>query len=207
MPELLQRHSSLENSELFAGLSAAQLRHMEASAFTKFYARGQATFLMTDAIDRVIPLVDGWVKIAQWSEDEREVILRLHGPADLVGQLALWWEKTHSSAAYALQKCNVLVWNSAIFNAALELLPDLERNTNSIVARRLSKLECNFREMCTRTAVPRLARGLVSLSEQLGHKTHGSVETNLSPEELGQLTATSPFEMCRYSECESTMGS
>lgn len=197
MPELLQRHSSLENSELFAGLPESQLKYMEASAFTKSYPRGQAMFLMGDTIDRVILLVDGWVKITQCSEDGREVILRLHGPGEVVGELGLWWGKTHSSAAYALRECTVLVWNSATFNETLELFPDLERNANLIVARRLSKLECNFREMCTRTAVPRLAHGLVSLSEQMGHKTDGGVETNLSQEELGQLTATSPFEVCR----------
>ena len=197
MAELPQSHSALKNSELFAGLSEAQLRHMEASALRKSYPRGQAMFLMADAIDRVILLVHGWVKITLCSADGREVILRLHGPGEAVGELALWWGKTHSSAAYALRECTVLVWSSAIFNEALELFPDLERNASLILARRLSQLECNFREMCTRTAVPRLAHGLVSLSEQMGHKTDGGVETNLSQQELGQLTATSVFEVCR----------
>src|SRR5580693_3041243 len=159
MAKLLQRHSAFEKSELFAGLSEAQLRHMEASALTKSYARGQAMFLMADAVDRVILLVHGWAKITQCSADGREVILRLHGPGEAVGELALWWGKTHSSAAYALRECTVLVWSSAIFNEALELFPDLERNASLILARRLSQLECNFREMCTRTAVPRLAHG------------------------------------------------
>jgi CRP-like cAMP-binding protein len=197
MPGTLQRESSLENSELFAGLPEDQLKHIASTAFTKSVPRGQAMFLMGDAIDRVLLLVDGWVKITQCSEDGREVILRLHGPGEVVGELAMWWGKNHSSAAHALQDCTVLAWSSAAFNEAMELFPELERNANQIVARRLAKLECTFREISTRTAVPRLAHGLVSLSEQMGGKMDASVETNLSQEELGQLTATSPFEVCR----------
>jgi CRP-like cAMP-binding protein len=183
--------------ELFSGLAESDFRYLASTATSRSYNRGEILFFTGDAIDRVLMLVDGWVKITQTSEEGKEFIIRLHGPGEVVGELAAWFRDTHTSTAQALQECTVLVWNPATFNEALEQFPRLGRNTRDLLKKRLTELERKFAEISMGTAAPRLAYGLRILLKQMGQKTEEGVEINIAQEELGQMMAVDLYEVCR----------
>jgi CRP-like cAMP-binding protein len=197
MADLTQEISWVKTPELFFGLSESDFKNLASTACFRTYRRGELVFFTGDTIDKVLVLVDGWVKITHTSEEGREFIIRLHGPGEVVGELAAWFRATHASTAQALQECSVLVWSPAAFHGALEQFPCLGRNTSDILIKRLSELERTFGEISTGTAAPRLAYGLRILLKQMGEVIEEGMEINISQEELGQMTAVDLHEVCR----------
>jgi CRP-like cAMP-binding protein len=189
--------SSIGNSELFAGVPSSVTEEVLASARPREFASGDAVFFADDPKEQVLLLTDGRVKVSQFSESGKEVILRLIVPGEIISELTLVPGGTHSSTAQALQDCKVLAWDSASFNAALERFPELRKNADHILERRLEELTCRFLVVATKTASPRLANGLVHLLDHVGERVGGHVEINVSQEALGQMTAMNSSSVCR----------
>jgi len=100
------------------------------------------------------PADDGRAKITQVGESGTEVILRLVAPGEVIGEVGLVPGSRYSSTAQALQDCNVLVWDAATFEAALERFPILQRNAERILVRHLDELERRYCEIATEMASP-----------------------------------------------------
>ena len=188
---------SVRNSELFAGVPSFIAEEVVSSARLREFACGDVMFFADDPKEHVLLLIDGRVKVSQFSESGREVILRLIVPGEIISELTLVPGGKHSSSAQALQDCKVLAWDSSSFNAALERFPELQRNADHILERRLEELNRRFLVVATKTASPRLANGLVHLLDHVGQKVGGHIEINVSQEALGQMTAMNSSSVCR----------
>jgi CRP-like cAMP-binding protein len=90
-----------------------------------------------------------------------------------------------------------LVWEAAVFEAFTLRFPILRCNIGRILGRRLLEMEERFREISTEKVAPRLGRTIIRLLTQVGQRVNGSVEINLSREELAQLTGTTLFTVSR----------
>lgn len=188
---------SVRNSELFAGVPNSVTEEIVSSGRLREFASGDVVFFADDPKEHVFLLADGRVKVSQFSESGREVILRLIVPGEIISELTLVPGGTHSSTAQALQDCKVLAWDSASFNAALERFPELRRSAHHILERRLQELNRRFSVVATQTASPRLANGLVHLLDHVGQRVGSHVEINVSQEALGQMTAMNSSSVCR----------
>jgi len=146
---------------------------------------------------RILLLTEGCVKITQLGENGSEIILRLHGPGELLGASAVERTGGHGSTAEALLACKAIVWNASTFETLSEKFPTLQRNTMRILTRRLLELEGRLFEISTERVAPRLARELVRLLVHVGRRVDGVIEVHLSREELAQLTGTTLFTVSR----------
>src|SRR5947208_14290009 len=163
-------------SELFAGLSSSVCTNILSTARLMNIRSRQVIYFAGDQIEQIFMLTSGRVKITQFSERGTEVILRLCIPGELISELALVPGSRHSSTAQAAQDCEVLAWDSATFEAALERNPLLRRNAKRILDQRLEELERRFCEVSTETVAPRLAHGLARLLDQIGRQVNSHVE-------------------------------
>ena len=197
MAEAGEKNSLLTRSELFAGLPSSVCTHILSRARPMDFPCGQVMYFAGDQIEQVFLLTDGRVKITQFSERGTEVILRLCIPGEVISELALMPGSRHSTTAQAAQDCNVLAWDSATFDAAMERFPDLRCNVKRILEQRLQELERRFCEVSTETVAPRLAHGLARLLDQIGRKVNSHVEINVSQEALAQMTSMASFTVCR----------
>lgn len=197
MTEVEQKCSLAKRSELFEGLPSSVCTNILSSARPREFMCRDVMFFAGDPIREVVLLTDGRVKITQLSENGTEVILRLTFPGKVVSPLALVPGRTHSSTAIALQAGELLAWDAATFEAALERFPALRRNATSIMERRICEIEKRFCEISTGTASPRLANGVVRLLDQIGHKVNGHFEVNISQEVLAEMTAMTSFTASR----------
>jgi len=127
--------SSLDKSELFAGLPSSVFKEVIASARPKDFASSDVMFFVDDPIRQVLLLTEGLVKKSQLSQGGREAILRLIVPGEVISETALVPGGTHSSTAQALQDCKVLAWDSAAFEAASVCFPGLRKNAHRILER------------------------------------------------------------------------
>jgi CRP-like cAMP-binding protein len=187
----------LEQCELFGGIPSSIQLEVRASASTRSYARRETMFFTGDRIDKVLLLVEGCVKLTQLTERGSEVILRAQGPGEIVGIPEWDPMELHTYTARALQTCRVLAWNPRTLQSARERFPQLQRNATRVIGRALDKLQHRYCALATGEVRTRLGQGVAHLLEEIGQKVDGHVEICVSQEELGQLTAVSPWEVCR----------
>lgn len=197
MPQIKDNCLLAKSSQLFVGLPSSDYANIVSSARPRDFMPREVMYFAGDPIRQVLLLTEGRVKITQVSESGSEVILRLNVPGELISEFALVPGGTHSSTAQTLQDCQVLAWESATFEAALECFPVLRSNAKRILERRIEELEHHFCEVSTETVSPRLAHGLVRLLDQIGRRVNSHFEINVSQEALGQMTAMTPFTVCR----------
>ncbi|PYU81456.1 MAG: hypothetical protein DMG50_15930 [Acidobacteria bacterium] len=184
-------------TELFEGIPSSVCTNILSTARPMDIRSRQVIYFAGDQIEQIFMLTSGRVKITQFSERGTEVILRLCIPGELISELALVPGSRHSSTAQAAQDCEVLAWDSATFEAALERTPLLRRNAKRILEQRLEELERRFCEVSTETVAPRLAHGLARLLDQIGRQVNSHVEINVSQEALAQMTSMASFTVCR----------
>ena len=127
MTETTQQSPLLEMSELFADLPISVCADIVSMARTRDYLCRQVMFLAGGRTKETLLLTDGRAKITQVGESGTEVILRLIAPGEMIGEVGLVPGSRYSSTAQALQDCNVLVWDAATFEAALERFPILQQ--------------------------------------------------------------------------------
>jgi CRP-like cAMP-binding protein len=175
--------------DLFAGLPEHICRGILSNAYRRDIPCGDILFRAGDAKRMIYLLTQGRVKITQVSKNGSEVILWLNIPGQIIGSLSLMAGGSHSSTAEAIQDCQVLIWDSAVFEASLERHPLFLRNVQHLITRQLSELSCRIREVSTETVLPRLARGLIRLTDQIGRPVDDTFELDVTQEALAQMTA------------------
>jgi CRP-like cAMP-binding protein len=194
---LSHKVSLVRKFPLFAGISDGDLATIVSLAYERQFQRRQPMFFEGDPIKHVLLLVTGCVKVTQFGQNGGEVILRLHGPGEVVGALGLHARSDRTGRAQTLQASSVLAWEAAKFEALAERFPALWRNSASIVEQSLHDIELRYREISTEKVASRLGSQLARLLEQVGTPVDGHTEIRISRSELAQLTGTTIFTVSR----------
>ncbi|MBV8707337.1 MAG: Crp/Fnr family transcriptional regulator [Acidobacteriaceae bacterium] len=187
----------VELPPLFSGILPADYAAISATARSRTFARGEMLYLGGDAVNQVLLLTSGYVKVTHISRSGAEVILRLGAPGDVLGAMNLLSTGRYDTTAQAFRSCRALVWEARVFKTLAERFPVLQRNMVGILCESLLELEERFREVATERVGPRVANQLLRLQEKIGRPTEDGVELGLSREELAQMTGTTLFTVSR----------
>ena len=191
----LCRAALVQRFPLFANMSQSHCRDIVSRARECEFSRGEKIFLEGDLVRSVMLLTSGSAKIIQLGQNGTEVSLRIVGRDDIV--MGFCPQCSHGSLAQARPDSKVLVWDTSVFEALEVRFPELQRNVLNILSQRLRGLEERYREFSTEDVGTRLSHQLMRLFTQVGQRTNGTIEINLSGEELAQLTGTSLFAVSR----------
>jgi len=190
-----RRAESVQRLQAFADIPMADCIAIISGAQEKHYARGFTIFSGREALDHVLFLVSGCLKLTERGPNEHEIILRLNGPGELAG--GVLGQGRGSLSARAVQPSSALIWKSSTFQDALDRFPILRRNVSRGLEHQLDDLDTRFREISTEKVASRLCSLLVRLAKQVGTKTEGHTHIYLSRQELAQLTGTTLFTVSR----------
>jgi CRP-like cAMP-binding protein len=182
---------------LFSNISLRDCEEIVGAARELSFQRGQTIDIEGDAIRRVVLLTCGSVKVIQFGENGTEVILKLCGPGELVGTIALYKQRFHCSTSQALRMSTALVWDLKVFEVLSGRFPVLGFNAALILDKQLNDLQDRFREVSTERVVPRLSRQVIRLMNQVGTPVNGEVEISISREELAQMIGATPYTVSR----------
>jgi CRP/FNR family transcriptional regulator, nitrogen oxide reductase regulator len=183
---------SVSDSELFVGIPSCEIEEMVSRARTLEFVSGDVIYSMHDPVTQVLLLMDGRIKSSQFSENGQEVVLRLGVPGEIISEPILLPRSKRTSTVVAVQRCKVLAWKSASFNAMVERFPGLLKNLDVILRSRLEELSRRFCEVSTKATSPRLAIALISLVDRIGEKVEDHIELRVSQQTLGQMTGMTP---------------
>jgi CRP-like cAMP-binding protein len=185
------------DSALLEGLSPEQCREVVAYGKITNFARNERLFFQDQPVTKLILIEMGSVKLTQLSPEGKEVILWLNGPGDAVGMHAGVEGTHHSCSATAMERCQVIVWESHLLEVLMSRYPRIQINLGRILARRLSELEERFREFAGERVPRRMALTLMRLSVSIGKRGVEGVEVMITREELAQMTGTTIFTVSR----------
>jgi CRP-like cAMP-binding protein len=188
MQEVKEVCRPVNDSELFTGISVAEIEQMVCGARSLEFLSGDVIHSAGDPVTQVLLLMDGRVKKSQVSQNGQEVVFRLGVPGELISAPFSLPKSRHSSTLLALQDCKVLAWGVGNFDAIVERFPALQKNLELILLSRLAELSQRFCEVSTKATSPRLAIGLIGLVDRIGERVDEHIELRVSQETLGQMT-------------------
>jgi len=194
---LKRRVDAVQRFDVFSEISAADCGVILAEAREVQFPRHSSIVTERTPASQVVLVVSGCVKITQTGSNGQEVIFRLHGPGDLIGEVGNKAGAKQWYSASALQNSTVLIWDKDSFEGAVKRYPLLRRNIASLLERHLTELEIRYREVSTEKVATRLGNLLVRLVNQVGKRIGGYVEVALSRRDLAQLTGTTLFTVSR----------
>ena len=156
----------------------------------KIIKKGEIIFDEGDRVDGVFCIKSGVCKVSKLSDNGREQIIHLIKKGDLLGERSLINEEVANLKATAIDEMEVC------FIPKQEIVNDLKNNSNFTLevlknmASSLKQSDNVLVEMAQKTVKQRLAHTLLYLSDEFGIKENGSLDINLTREDIANIIGT-----------------
>ena len=182
---------------LFHDLAPAVLERIIRLAHEKRVAAGGVFVREGEAAEEFFILTEGRVTISQITPDGHRIMLRLVAPGEAFGSGGAFGESVYLANAEAIEPSAALAWSSGAMRRLLEAEPRLAVNALRFVTNRLVDLQARYRELMTERVERRLARTVLRLVRDAGHRVDGGVEVDfpVSRQDLADMTGTT-IETC-----------
>jgi CRP-like cAMP-binding protein len=152
--------------------------------------RAESIFRVGAAGDDVVVLLSGRVKLVAYGTDEREVLLAMRGPGELIGEMAALGGIRRTASAIAVDDVEIGQLAAADLRTFLADHPDAALVLIRMLVRRLAEADRDRIDLCTQDSVGRVAKRLVELAAEHGAAApRGTrIELSLSQDELASWT-------------------
>lgn len=174
---------------LFSDLSSDEIAGLCSVARRRRFAAGQPIFFAGDPGDALFVIESGSVKIGLSTEDGKEVVLTVLGPADFFGDLALLDGEPRSADAVATEETRLLVIGRRDFERFIGTHPTAALRLLAVLSRRLRRNAAQIQDAAFADVPRRLARALHRLAgvEPSSFRETVSFELRLSQAELAAM--------------------
>ena len=155
--------------------------------------RGDRLYDEGDIDDQLYVVIEGKVKLTRTSSDGREVLVRVQGPGDMFGELAMFDPTYRTSNASAVTDARLAAIAHDDLRAVLADRPAIALLLLKELAQRL-RIITDANTNLIFTDVPgRVAKALLELSDKFGTEQEDGmlVSHDLTQEELAQLVGAS----------------
>ncbi len=188
---------TLRGMKLFEGFEAPPMDL--ANAFEESYSRGQMIVRAHDPARYIYLVREGGVKEVQVTPEGKEVILSLHGPGDLFGELAQFHGNQVTATCTTLLPTKVLVVPRDDWERLLNEHPQLNRGLMATMARRIDDSWRLVRMLSRYTTEARLKSALLLLAERWGQPREEGIEIalDLTHRTLADLAGASREKVTR----------
>jgi CRP-like cAMP-binding protein len=202
-----------------AGVSAAhvpflrQLGHEDADALLarvrrRTVAQGEPILRAGAAGDDVVLVISGRVRLIAYGADDREVLLAIRGPGELIGEMAALGAQRRTASAVTLDEVEAGLLPADEFRGFLREHPDAGLVLIRMLVRRLSEADRDRVALATQDSVGRIAKRLVELGAEHGRPSAGGtrIELSLTQDELARWTGATRETVSRALRLMRTLG-
>lgn len=154
----------LNQVELFAGLSQAQLDRLTERAASRSYPKGAIVINEGDEAGTLFIVQTGTVKVYLSDENGREVILSTLGPGEHFGELALLDDTPRSASVATCEQCKLLLVQKSALRELIVSEPEASLLMLRGMAKRIRRLTDNVRTLALLDVFGRLVHTLEELS-------------------------------------------
>jgi CRP-like cAMP-binding protein len=183
---------TLAAMQLFRGLPPSALEAVGASARVRRLPKNLRIFSQGDEGVRAHAVIEGGVRITQSGSDGAQVIIRLIGPGEMFGTVALFTDGRYPADAITLAETLEASWSEADLIDLIHRHPQIGINLIRIVGKRLQETQERVRELATQSAERRVAHTVLRLARQAGHSTLDgtAIEFPLRRKDLADIAGT-----------------
>jgi CRP-like cAMP-binding protein len=187
-------HEHLERVAIFAGLTPTQLDKLAPLLRRKTVPERQRLFEAEAPGEVAYIIHKGYVRIEMTKPDGSELIFAILGPGDIVGEMSLLDRAARSASAIAHEPLELFTINMSVFGALFERVPQISRNLNHILARRLRIANALILAMGTMEVEGRIIQQLLTYAREYGQPLEGTavrLPFRLTQSEIGALVGAS----------------
>jgi CRP/FNR family transcriptional regulator, cyclic AMP receptor protein len=163
------------------------------------FGKGETVFREGDDPGGVIAIISGRVKVSVSGVGGKEVVLRLPGPGELVGELAALGGRPRTATVTAVEPIEAIALRAVEFRRFVTEHPRVAPLVFEHVALLLAEADRQRIDFATRDVTARLASRLIELADTVGEREeHGiRITLPLSQEELAAWSGASREAVAR----------
>jgi CRP-like cAMP-binding protein len=153
-------------------------------------ARSEPILRAGAAGDSVVLVLSGRVRLVAYGADQREVVLALRGPGELIGEMAAMGAQRRTASAIAVDDVEAGFMQADEFRQFLHDHPGAALVLIRMLVRRLAEADRDRVALATQDSVGRVAKRLLELSAEHGKPSSGGtrIELSLTQDELARWT-------------------
>ena len=174
-----EKYWYLKRCPLFHQLTSDQLREVEASSFSREFARGEAIYLPSDMSDSVLLLARGRVRIYHVTPEGKQAILSFIEPGEMFGELSLFSSGRRDEHAEAVDKSLVVLMPRDVVHRLMARHPQISLSLTQLYGLRLRRMERRLKSLLYRSSRERLVHLLLELAERYGQQQDGGLLINV----------------------------
>jgi CRP-like cAMP-binding protein len=153
---------------LFADLDDRELTAIANVAKSRRYAKDDVVFYADESGDIFCLIREGQVKVTMISPEGKEIILKLLGPGDFFGEMALLDDEPRSATVVATEPLELItIWRNDFLQILAENF-DITRKVLAELSRRLRSASSRIESLATMDVYGRLARFFLDLARDHG---------------------------------------
>lgn len=196
---MIPNADSQNETPFFAGLTAAEIERVRSAGRRQTLSAGSFFYMQGDPASAAYLIEKGRVRLSQVTPDGQQVLLRVIGPGNMFGAVAIARIESYPVTAETAENCTVLVWPRTELITLVEQMPKLALNAIQMMAGHVQEFQDRFRELATQRVERRLARTLLRLASQAGKKTDEGVliDLSLTRQDLAEMTGTTLYTVSR----------
>ena len=181
------------SAPLFAAIEPDAAHALFSSMTRVLLARGQTAFHEGEPGDRLYVIGSGKVKLGRRSNDGRENLLSILGPAEMFGELSLFDPGPRTATATAVSDTVLYELSHTEMISWLEQYPAVAKHLLEALARRLRRTNEALADLVFSDVPGRVAKALLDLSTRFGQQVDEGLRVahDLTQEELAQLVGAS----------------
>lgn len=179
---------------IFNHLNTDNLREMAKATHSESYGRGEIIYHPGEPSEKLYIVHQGRVKIYRLSESGKEQLIRILGPGDFTGELALFSTTMHDDYAEAMEDTELCTMQRGDLQAYLLKYPAISLHILSEFSNRLTQTEKQLARLATESADKRIAAYLLELSESQKLRT---VKLPMTRKDLAAFLGTTPETVSR----------
>lgn len=162
----------IEIVPIFSNLNPAEVREVASITRARTYEKGQTIYHAGDHKEKLFVVHTGKVKIYRLSPAGKEQVIRLVGPGQFFGELALFSPQASTEYALALEQSTMCVIEGPLIKTLMGTHPTIGLKVMEELSHRLDKAESLIRDLALQSVEQRLARFLLD-------EAHGTAEVRL----------------------------
>ncbi len=160
---------------------------------------GEILFRQGDPAYKSFLVLNGRLKLIKLHEEGKEAILRYIGPGELTAIVSLFKGKEYPATAETIVAAVAVGWDKQTMVQLMLEYPPLSVNMLRCTINRLGELQNRYLEICTEQAEQRIARALLRIMRQSGHRVVEGIHVDfpLTRQELADYIGATVFTVSR----------
>ncbi len=161
----------LKKVRLFNSLTAEELQDIRRKIIIKRVQKNEVILYEEDTNKFMYEILDGRIKVVQYTEDGKEIIIAIHNAGDSFGEISLIDGKTTTAAVLALEDSTVAIISKEVFYPLLYSSKKVLDNLLKMLCSRTRENIDNIKILNFNNASQRVKMSLIKLLQEHGEET------------------------------------